>query len=307
MTTAYLLGGHIPLTDSSVREFHDRFSAIRRSFEKASEWTGLSVAQLLAGGQHQEREVLHSYDALRQSALVIGLHDVLAESGVHPGALGGISLGELVGACLAGAVERRELFEMLHHHRLIPPLPADSPPQGMAVAALRLGDDPLAYYGDRRPGVYLAADYDAAYGGDVHVIVLSGFVDALEDLVAEHPRKMQMLDEYPGAFHSPLAQYAVDYMAPHIASMTFRDPKLPLFSSHSAGVVTDADTVRDLFLHNHVRPVGVKPLMVEVERAGASAVVGLGPGLPQGLVVAPLTMTLILTPGELEVAAKTLR
>ncbi|MET8422896.1 acyltransferase domain-containing protein [Nocardia sp. NPDC004860] len=307
MTTSYLLGGHIPLTDSSVQEFYDRYPEIRRSYEETAEWTGVSVPELLEGGRHTERELLHAFDGLRQAALVLGLHDVLAARGVHPDAVGGISLGGLLSACLAGAVDRRELFEMLHYHRLVPPQPAGTRAQGMAVAALRFGDDPEDYYGERRPGVYLAADYDAAYGGDVHVIVLSGYVDALEELVAQHPRRMQMLDEYPGAFHSPLAQYATDFMAPHIAGMTFRDPKITLFSPHVAGAVTTADEVRDFFLYNHVRPVGVKPLMTEVERIGTTAVVGLGPGLPQSLVVEPLTMTLILTPGELDEAAEALR
>ncbi|MBL1077517.1 hypothetical protein JK358_24225 [Nocardia sp. 2] len=306
MTTSYLLGGHIPLADSSVREFHDRFPLIRRSYEQTSEWTGLSVSDLLGGGRRAGREELHAFDGLRQAALIVGMHDVLAEYGVHPDAVGGISLGGLIGAGLAGAVDRRDLFDMLHHHRLVPPRPAGERPQGMAVAALRLGDDPRKYYGEHRPGVYLAADYDAAYGGDVHVIVLSGYADALEELVAEHPRQMQMLDEYPGAFHSPLAQYASDFIAPYVAGMTIRDPEIMLLSPHEAGAVMTADSVRDFFVHNHVRQVGVKALMTEVERIGTTTVVGLGPGLPQGLVVEPLTMTLILTPDELEAAGKVL-
>lgn len=306
VTTSYLLGGHIPLTDSSVQEFYGRYAAIRRAFDEVAAWTELSVQDLLVGGgSGQGKEALHAFDGLRQATLVVGMYDVLADRGIHPDAVGGISLGGVIAASLAGAVERSELFRMLHHHRLIPPQSPDSRPQGMAVAALRFGDDPLDYYGERRPGIYLAADYDAAHGGDVHVIVLSGYTDALEELVAEHPRRMQMLDEYPGAFHSPLAQYATDFMEPHVAGMTFRDPKITLFSSHTPDTVSTAEEVRQFFRNNHIRSVGVKPLMTQVERIGTTTVIGLGPGLPQRLVVEPLTMTLILTPDELDAATST--
>ncbi|MCU1647872.1 MAG: S-malonyltransferase [Nocardia sp.] len=306
MTTSYLLGGQIPLTAASCQEFHDRYPEIRSSYEQASEWTGFSVSELLAGSQHEEREVVHSFSALRQAALVLGIHDVLAGRGIYPDAVGGLSLGGLISACLTGAVERQELFGLLHYHRLVPASP-DPRAQGMAVAALPIDDDPESFYGERCPGVYLAADYEAAYGGNMHVIVLSGYVDALEKLVAEHPRKMQMLYQYAGAYHSPLVQYVSDFMEPRISEMTFRDPKITMFSSHSAGTVTTAEATRDYFLHNHVRGVGIKPLMTEVERIGTDILVGLGPGLPESLVVERLTMALVITPAGLDEASEALR
>lgn len=310
MTVSFLLGGQVPLAAPAVEGFHERFPEVRLAFEQASEWTGFTVSDLLAGEMHEQGELVQSFGALRQAALIVGMHDVLAGRGVHPDAVGGLSLGGLISASLVGAVPRRELFEMLHHQRLLPPPPADSPAQGMAVAALSVDDDPADFHGERRPGIFLAADYDVVPGGDTRVIVLSGYREALEALVAEHPRKMKLLDEYVGAFHSPLVQYAADFMAPHIAQMTFRDPEAILLSAHSAAVAATADAVRGLFAENYIRPVGIKSLMTEIERIDTRVAIGLGPGLPQspqGNAAEALRLVTVITPDQLDEVVATIR
>ncbi|MGV9662125.1 acyltransferase domain-containing protein [Nocardia niigatensis] len=309
MTISYLLGGQIPLETAFLMRFYDRFSAIRAAYRDVSTWTGFTVDELLTGDRSEDGELVQSFGALRQGALIVGMHDVLGESGIFPDAVGGLSLGGLLSATLSGGVARRELFGMLHHQRSIPSLPPGEPEQTMAVAALTMDDDPETYYGTGRPGVYLAADYDVAAGGDRRVIVLSGYREALTALVAEQPRKMKLLDEYVGAFHSPLVQHVADFMAAHVADMTFHAPRIVLCSAHSAGAVTTADGVREFVTHNYVRPVGIKPLMTQVARISTTTAIGLGPGLPQapeGGAAESIRLTSVYTPDDLEEAAATL-
>ncbi|MFJ9370594.1 hypothetical protein ACIRRA_40095 [Nocardia sp. NPDC101769] len=299
MTIAYLLGGQIPLEKTFVTDFCVRFPAVREVFEQAADRTGLETSDLIVGAFDGEGELVQSFGAVRQAALIIGMHDVLADRGTRPDAIGGLSLGGLVSACLAGGLDRQQLFEMLHYQRLIPEVPADSPPQGMAVAALAEGDDIERYIGPVRPGIYLAADYDVVPGGDKRVIVLSGYRAELTALAAEQPRRIRMLEEYVGAFHSPLVQHVADFMAKHVSGMTFYDPKITLCSPHRTGVIQTADEVREFFLTNYLNPVGVRFLLDEVNRFGAESAIGLGPGMPQRLVAEPLILSSVLTADDL--------
>ncbi|MGY2060431.1 hypothetical protein ACW9HQ_36685, partial [Nocardia gipuzkoensis] len=258
MTIAYLLGGQIPLQAAFVTDYCVRFPAVREVFEQAAHWTELETADLIAGNFDGEGELVQSFGAVRQAALIMGMHDVLASRDIWPDALGGLSLGGLVSACLAGGVDRRQLFEMLHYQRLIPEVPADSPPQGMAVATLTESDDIEKYVSPARPEIYLAADYDVVPGDDKRVIVLAGYRAEVTALAAEEPSRIRMLGEYVGGFHTPLVRHVADFMAPHVAGMTFHDPKTILCSPHQAGIIRTADEVREYFLSQYLNPVRIR-------------------------------------------------
>src|SRR3989442_9165299 len=133
---------------------------MRRVYEQVRDWTGLEPRVLLRG----EFEPLNDHDrfslaGIRLAALALGIHDVLAESDIHPGVVGGISLGGLIGSSVARAVDRRTLFDLLVREAKTP-LPEPAPPaQGAAIAFLPVTEDPTYYYGERRPGVYLGGDF----------------------------------------------------------------------------------------------------------------------------------------------------
>lgn len=299
MTIAYLLGGQIPLEAAFVTDYCVRFPAIREVFEHAAHWTELDTSDLIAGKFDGEGELIQSFGAVRQAALIVGMHDVLAGRDIWPHAIGGLSLGGLVSACLAGGVDRQQLFQMLHYQRLIPEVPADSPPQGMVVATLAVSDDIEKYISPVRPGIYLSADYDIVPDQDKRVIVLSGYRAEVAALAAEQPDRIRMLEQYVGAFHTPLVQHVADFMAQHISGMTFHDPKITLCSPHRTGVVRTADEVREFFLTQYLNPVRIRFLLDEVSRFGAESAIVLGPGLPQRFVAERLALTSVLTADEL--------
>lgn len=299
MTIAYLLGGQIPLAAELVTEYCVRFPAIREVFEQAARWTELDTSDLIAGKFDGEGELVQSFGAVRQASLIVGMHDVLANRNIRPDVIGGLSLGGLVSACLAGGVDRQQLFEMLHYQRLIPEVPADSPLQGMAVATLAESGVIEEYVSPVRPGIYLAADYGVMPGEDKRVIVLAGYRADLAALAAEQPTRIRMLEEYVGAFHTPLVQHVADFMAHHISGMTFHDPKITLCSPHQTGVIKTADEVRELFLTQYLNPIRVHLLMNEVNHFGAEDAIVLGPGMPQGYVANRLTLKFVLSAYDL--------
>jgi [acyl-carrier-protein] S-malonyltransferase len=310
VTISYLVGGRVSLDAAATDEFQQRYPAVRRAYEQAAEWTGHSAAQLRTDALPEELEERQSIGALRQTALVVGIHDTLADAGIRPDAIGGVSLGGMTAACLAGAVGRREFFEMLHHQRLIPLLPPDAPAQAMATALIPADDDPAHYHGARRPGVFLAGEHGLVLGGSKRMLLLAGYRDALEAVAADVPPKtVTVLDGHKIAAHSPLRQHAADFMMPYIAKMTFRDPQIPLCSATHATTLTTADEVRELFIRNPVAPVGIRALVEELARHGTRIGVALGPAIPRGVLDFPFQAVHITKPehlGELAAAVRDL-
>lgn len=133
MTIAYLVGGQVTLETPVIEQFCHRFPAVAEAYEVVNAVTGIPAERLRRTAPSGSIEAQHSWGALRQAALAIGIRNTFADKGIHPDVVGGMSLGGLLSACLADAIDEPTLHRMLHHQRLIPPLPANAALQGMAV------------------------------------------------------------------------------------------------------------------------------------------------------------------------------
>ncbi|MGF0316473.1 hypothetical protein [Nocardia fluminea] len=307
MSISFIMGGHVAPDIGVVDEFCARYPLIRQAFDDASAWTGVSAAELRAGAVHdvQQRGMQDTVGKLSQAALVIGMHDELASHGIRPHAVGGLSLGSRIGACLSGSVNRPELFAMLHHERLVPP--PDGPAQGLAALTLSGADDPADYYGTNRRGIHLACNHGRTRGGERRRILVGGYLDALETFGKSlPPSTFRMLDLYEGAYHTPLAGHFTDFMAPYITDMTFRDPAITLCVPNESGPLTCADEVRTSYIEHGVTAVRMELLLEQLVRIGTRAVIALGPGLVDELSVDPMKLTRVTAPDDLRAVIDTL-
>lgn len=133
MSLGYLFGGGVG-TEPHGLELYRTFEVVQGWYEQVSEWTGLTVGQILEEDLPTAQEERQSVGTVREAALAIGVHDVLASFDLRPGAIGGLSLGAMTASCLAGSLGRRELFEMLAGSRDTPEPSAEDPQQGIAIA-----------------------------------------------------------------------------------------------------------------------------------------------------------------------------
>ncbi len=133
MSLGYLFGGGVG-TEPRGLELYRSYETVRSWYEQVSAWTGLTVGQILEEDLPAAQEERQSVGTVREAALAIGVHDVLASFGLRPAAIGGLSLGAMTASCLAGALGRRELFDMLAGSREAPEPPAGEPRQGIAIA-----------------------------------------------------------------------------------------------------------------------------------------------------------------------------
>ncbi|THA26338.1 ACP S-malonyltransferase [Streptomyces sp. RKND-216] len=266
-----------------VIEFYDAHEEVRESFRQASEWTGIDVEPLLKqNGEYADDGERIQVVSVGLAAAQLGIQDVLMKKGLRPEMTGGLSLGGLVGSCVAGAIERRDLMELLTRgeHRPQDEETGGGRPEGIAAAYLALDHDPDHYYGEQREGVWKAADFGCDAGGKIRIVLLAGYRDALEKLAAGEPEGVVNVTEGADlAVHSPLRAAAREASRARIERVPFKDPSLTLCSCLEQKTLTRADEVCSMFVDNVSAPISVVDLTqgMKDHRAQLGLVIGPSP------------------------------
>ncbi|MFF2625405.1 ACP S-malonyltransferase [Kitasatospora griseola] len=305
MSLGYLFGGGVG-TEPHGLELYRTYEVVQGWYEQVSAWTGLTVGQILEEDLPTAQEERQSVGTVREAALAIGVHDVLASFNLRPAAIGGLSLGAMTASCLAGSLGRRELFEMLAGSRDTPEPPADDPQQGIAIAFGSLADGTPAHPGENVPGVYLAGDFGPTVDGTKRIMMLAGHAEALGALAAEAPPGTVV--PLPGrtiAVHTPLRRPYRDFMAPRIDAIPFSAPELPLLSCLESKVLRTADDVRDLFQRNSTDPISLVDVYTGMKEQGVQLGLVMGPSIPEGILAFPFPVVHIERPEHVEQALTT--
>ncbi|KIF76839.1 hypothetical protein QR77_29250 [Streptomyces sp. 150FB] len=303
MSLAFIFGTNLLNYDPrGAAAFHEAQPAMRRVYEQISGWTGLDTDTLLRRGPEADLddETRSRQGAIALSAAMIGIHDVLAREGVHPSVVGGLSLGAQVAGSLAGALSRRQLFELLLTMEHVGPREPDARPEGVAVGLIGTDDDPARYCEPAREGIHLGVDLGDHTSGTFRTLLLSGYRDALEKLSAEFVGgSVQVQEANTIAVHSPLRRAAADSAVKLVAAAEINDPLLPLCSSLEQRTLTTADEVREMFGRNAVETIRVHTMTAEMQRHGVRLGVVLGPSLPRGLVQFPFPVVHVESPADM--------
>lgn len=302
MTLGYLFGGGVGNEPRGV-DLYRKYSAVQDFYAQVARWTGLTVGQILDEELPEAPEVRQSVGTVRESAHAIAVHDVLVKAGLRPAVLGGLSLGGMSAASLAGALSRRALFEMLMHTRGTPEQPAGTPEQGLALAFARIDGDIDAYRGD---GVYVAGQFGSTTDGMTRILMLSGERAALDELGARHPSGT--IVGLPGrsmAIHSPLRAHFREFMTPYLDDMRFSDPGLPLVSCLDRKILMTAADVRDTFHRNPTDPINLVYLYEAMKDEGVRLGLIMGGSIPDGILRFPFPVVHVDRPEHIELALTT--
>ncbi|MFD5680940.1 ACP S-malonyltransferase [Streptomyces bacillaris] len=305
MSLGYLFGGGVG-TEPRGLELYRSYETVRSWYEQVSAWTGLTVGQILEEDLPAAQEERQSVGTVREAALAIGVHDVLASFGLRPAAIGGLSLGAMTASCLAGALGRRELFDMLAGSREAPEPPAGDPRQGIAIAFGSLDEGAPSHPGENVPGIHLAGDFGPTADGTRRIMMLAGHAEALGALAAEAPPGTVV--PLPGrtiAVHTPLRRPYRDFMAPRIDAIPFTDPELPLLSCLELKVLRTAADVRDLFQRNSTHPISLVDVYSGMKEQGVRLGLVMGPSIPEGILAFPFPVVHIERPEHIEQALTT--
>jgi hypothetical protein len=139
--------------------FYERNGEVRQAYDEVAGLSGIDVDVLLRKKDRQGDRNVAMVNFISLAAGMLGIHDALCALDVSPSVIGGMSLGGMVGSCVAGALPRPTLIDILQHEVHGPASDAPDLAETIAFVFVPTGQDHSWYYGSERDGVYFASDF----------------------------------------------------------------------------------------------------------------------------------------------------
>jgi [acyl-carrier-protein] S-malonyltransferase len=255
----------------------DEFAEARAVFAEADDALGFPLSRLCWEGPESELVLT----ANTQPAIVtasIALYRVLERSGRRPDAVAGHSLGEYSALVAAGAIELGDAVRLVRRRGEL--MQQAVPPGIGAMAAFLAVDESVV-----REIVAVAAGEEVCAIANLNApgqTVIAGHRGAVERAIEEAKRRghrKAMLLPVSAPFHSPLMAPARDGMAPLLAAVPLRDPRVPVVCNVDARPLVRSEEIRDALLRQIDRPVRwVESVGCLSTELGVGTFVEVGPG-----------------------------
>jgi acyl transferase domain-containing protein len=258
------MGRELYETEPTFRAALDRSAAIL-----ATELEHPLLDVLYGGAQTRLHETAYTQPAL--FAIEYALAEVWRSWGVQPSAVMGHSVGEYVGACVAGALSLEDALRLVAlRGRLMQSLPG-----GGAMAAVRADERRVG----RHVTPYSATVAIAAINAPEQVVISGPRVD-VEAVVASLERE-GITSEWltvSHAFHAPAVEPILDEFQRAAAKVPLAPPKIPVISNVTGETADAGRFSSPTYWRDHVRaPVQFARGMSTLHGMGCRVFVEIGP------------------------------
>jgi len=280
---AFIFPGQGSQTPGMGRLVHEHSEAARRTFEEASDITGIDLVKVCFEGDADDlAETTFTQPAVVTTsvAIVSAMREKLSDVGrlVRPRFFGGHSLGLFSAAVTSEAMTFRDaLMVIMERSRLMSSFNADRP-VGMA-SIIGLDGEMVAQICEEATRTEADRVDLANYNLD-NQMVISGDVTALEramDRAKELQGKVIRL-KVKVSSHTPLHIEQAEEFALTIREVPLVDPVRPIMSNITSRPLRTADDVRAEFEAQLRSPVFWAENVRSMAREGVSTFVEIGPG-----------------------------
>ena len=233
------------------RELYESFPVIREWLDRVAAAADFDLLHLLFHDREEDLEKTR----WQQPALFAMEHAMarhLSTLGIHPVAMAGHSLGELIALCLAGVYSPEDGFRIVNKRALCMDKAAAMDVEPGVMAAV---DAPLDVLKEMIRG---RKDVHIGNINSPNQVVLSGGTGAVKDLckrLKEMGHRATLL-RVSMAFHSPMMRVIHDELEAYIASMPFHAPRIPVISNTTmAPYPSDPGEIRRILMAHLENPV----------------------------------------------------
>ncbi|BCP59092.1 ACP S-malonyltransferase [Streptococcus parasuis] len=271
--TAFLFAGQGSQTVGMARDLYEYSPIVRETFDQASQILGYDIRDLIDNQEDKLHQTRYTQPAILTTSLAI--YRLLAEKGIKPDMVAGLSLGEYSALVASGALAFEDAIALIakRGEYMETAAPAGT---GKMVAVLNTDINLIEEVcSSVTSGIVSPANYNTpaqvVIGGEVAA------VDEAVELLKEAGVKRMIPLNVSGPFHTALLRPASEQLAQALEEVEFADFQVELVGNTEAKVMKKED-IKSLLTRQVMEPVRFYESIATMQEAGVTNFIEIGPG-----------------------------